>query len=774
MPAEFAPPSTGPAGADPSRTARSLFSKFRSLLDSNTAALAKMAEMERMLGGEYIFDRSFLDKAAREVAELTHQTVYALNAMTGNAHVALYDRYMAVNAAVEDILAGRPPAGDEDTVRGLAGLRLEDRPKVGFGPAALGELSGHLGLPVPQGVALTTAAFDDAGPTDAAGRALTQALAAFGDKDAPADVMVRVEAASGEGLGFWRGAATPEAVIPALTREMQKARQHAPQEQPTALILAETPAVMTGLVRTLDTAPDGGEFLVIEVASSEHPDAPDIFYLERAHPFAVRRSHLSPKDLDRPLPDGEKPLSPAPNGHLRGTALLPFDAAAALAGLALAAERLLGGPLVLDFFRDTGGAFHFTRVAMRACQSCGEAAGPEGELLLYGGEAACLGRGSGAVIHVTDRTDPADFPFGAVAVTRSASPVLAPVLRRAGAMVAEVGDAAGHLAAVAREFRTPALFGLPGALAALPGGMVVTVDAEMGEVRKGASTGRVAQDAGLSPDDPEYLTLRRLLRRIAGLNLTDPDAPDFTEEGCRTFHDLIHFSHEKAVTALAEMRLAGVSQSLAKPLPLPVPLFLRVLDIGGGLASGAEDGEGIDAVRSRPLRAFLAGVVAPGMWDQSPARVGLREILGGMDRTMAAMTGMAGKGGGNLAIAARSYCNVSLRLGYHFSVVDAYCGDNPDKNSVYFRFVGGMAHATARAARAAFLLRLLSRFDFKASAEGDLVVARLKMVEAEVAEAALTLLGRLTAFTRQRDVGLSGPDDVDALEADFEAAGRGA
>ncbi|EFL49646.1 pyruvate phosphate dikinase PEP/pyruvate-binding [Solidesulfovibrio fructosivorans JJ]] len=771
MPTEYAPPGNGPAGADPSRTARSLFSKFRSLLESNTAALAKMAEMERMLGGEYIFDRSFLDKAAREVAELTHRTVYALNAMTGNAHVALYDRYMAVNAAVEDILAGRPPSGDEEPVRGLAGLRLEDRHKVGFGPAALGELSGHLGLPVPWGLALTAAAFDETGLTGAAGQSLARALAKRGDKDAPADVAVSIEAASGERLGFWRGAATPDAVIPALGREMRKARQHAPQEQPTALILAETPAVMAGQVRTLDAAPDGGEFLVIEAAPAESPDAPDVFYLERAHPFAVRRSRLSPKALDAPLPDGEKPLSPASNGHLRGTALLPFDAAAALAGLALAAERLLGGPLRLDFFRDAGGAFHFTRAAMRACQNCGETATPEGELILRGGEAACLGRGSGAVIHVTDRTVPTDFPFGAVAVTRSASPVLAPVLRRAGAMVAEVGDAAGHLAAVAREFRTPALFGLPGALAALPEGLVVTVDAEMGEVRKGASPGRVATEAGLNPDDPEYLTLRRLLRRIAGLNLTDPDAPGFTEEGCRTFHDLIHFSHEKAVTALAEMRLAGVSQSLAKPLALPVPLFLRVLDIGGGLTPGVE---GIDSVRSRPLRAFLNGVVSPGMWDQAPARVGLREILGGMDRTMAAMTGMTGKSGGNLAIAARSYCNISLRLGYHFSVVDAYCGDNPDKNSVYFRFVGGMAHATARAARAAFLLRLLSRFDFKASAEGDLVVARLKMVEAEVAEAALTLLGRLTAFTRQRDVGLSGPDDVDALEADFEAAGRSA
>ena len=759
MPSEFAPPASGSAGADPGRTARSLFSKFRSLLEANTAALAKMAEMERMLGGEYIFDRAFLEKAAREVAELTHQTVYAVNAMTGNAHVALYDRYMAVNAAVEDILAGRPPSGDEDPVRELSGLRLEDRAKVGFGPAALGELAGHLGLPVPPGVALTPAAFAADGLTPAAREALTAAIVTWRGKDGAPEVALSLETEDGGRVGLWRVPGDPEHVVAALSREMAAARHKFPDA---------APAVVSGRVRTLVTEPDGEDFLAIAVAAANAPDAPDVFLLERAHPFAVRRSRLSPRALDAPLPDGEKPLAPAQNGHLRGTALFTFDAAAALAGLSLAAERLLGGPLVLDFSQDRRGALHFTRAAPRAPEPLEAAPRKKGEVLLRGGEAACLGLGSGATVHVSERTDPATFPFGAVAVTRSASPMLAPVLRRAGAMVAEVGDAAGHLAAVAREFRTPALFGLPGALAALPEGMAVTVDAEAGEVRRGASPARPAQDAGLSPDDPEYLTLRRLLRRIAALGLTDPDAANFSAAGCRTFHDLIHFSHEKAVSALADMRLAGVSESLAKPLDLPVPLFLRVLDIGGGLVPGAK---GLDAVRSRPLRAFLSGVVTPGLWDNAPARVGLREILGGMDRTMAAM---AGKGGGNLAIAARSYCNISLRLGYHFSVVDAYCGDNPDKNTVYFRFVGGMAQAAGRAARAAFLLRVLSRCDFKAEAEGDLVVARLKMVEFETAAAALSLLGRLTAFTRQRDVGLAGPGDVDALEAEFAAAGGNA
>jgi pyruvate, water dikinase len=42
---------------------RSLFSKFQIILDMNTKLLEKMALMERALGGEYIFDKAFLESS---------------------------------------------------------------------------------------------------------------------------------------------------------------------------------------------------------------------------------------------------------------------------------------------------------------------------------------------------------------------------------------------------------------------------------------------------------------------------------------------------------------------------------------------------------------------------------------------------------------------------------------------------------------------------------------------------------------------------------------
>ena len=65
-----------------------------------------MAEMDRAMGGDYIFDRAFLESSIRELSGLVYQVVYSLNAMSRNKYVALYDRYQSVKGVLDDILAG--------------------------------------------------------------------------------------------------------------------------------------------------------------------------------------------------------------------------------------------------------------------------------------------------------------------------------------------------------------------------------------------------------------------------------------------------------------------------------------------------------------------------------------------------------------------------------------------------------------------------------------------------------------------------------------------
>ncbi len=404
----------------------------------------------------------------------------------------------------------------------------------------------------------------------------------------------------------------------------------------------------------------------------------------------------------------------------------------------------------MGFCLEPSGAVAFESARLLPFVPLPERNGPAAAPILCGGEPACLGAASGVVVHVSEATAPETLPYGAVAVARSASPALAALLRRAGAVVAEVGDAVGHLAAIAREYRTPALFGLPGrgrpARRAARDG-----DAEAGCVLAGAAPIRPAPDggcpgrSGIPGPAPAVAAHRRAARNRSG-------RPGFQRR--RLPHLARHpaFRPRRAVAVLADLRQAGVAERLATALPLPVPLDLRVLDIGGALAPKVA---GLDSVRSRPLAAVLAGLLAPGMWDTAPARVGLGDILGAMARPLPDMRG-------NLAIAARGYCNVSLRLGYHFTVIDAYVCGNPEKNTIAFRFVGGLADAAGKNARTAFLRRILARCDFKVETAGDLVTARRKMVEDAQALEGLRLLGALCAFARQRDTELSGPDAAES------------
>ena len=64
--------------------------------------------------------------------------------------------------------------------------------------------------------------------------------------------------------------------------------------------------------------------------------------------------------------------------------------------------------------------------------------------------------------------------------------------------------------------------------------------------------------------------------------------------------------------------------------------------------------------------------------------------MASITRTYGPRDGATAKLGRNLAVVSREYMNLNLHLGYHFVLVDAYVGDVPADNSLYFRFLGGV------------------------------------------------------------------------------------
>ena len=529
---------TGPGSA------RFLLRSFKRILGCNTHVLERMAQMDRALSGEYVFDKAFLESAVREVCALTHRSVYHLNGMSAEGHVDLYDTFLAVKDTLERILS-EPPS-------------------------------------------------DDAADS---------------------------------------GQASPETL--------------------------STDSVNDGPVSQTDEADDDDDF-----------------------------------------------------------------------------------------------------------------PGPE-DLLAEGGQIACGGVAAGPLIHLDEETAPESVPKGAVGLVYAATPALSRIVPRLGALLAEVGTAASHLATVAREYRVPALFGVKG-LFDLPPQTMVTVDAGGSAVYRGVAEGllRLAAQEGSRIDaEPEYIILRHLLRHIRPLSLIDPKDKNFTAAHCRSCHDIIHFVHEKSVE-----RLLSIDASDRSGLRAPrrfkgdSPISLSIVDLDDGLTGvkpEAKTAVTIDQVASLPLHAFLTGFMDPAAQRMAPANLSMKDIASGMGRTSQLMSAAPESIGQNLAMAAKDYANITLRLGYHFSVIDTLVSERPEHTFVYFRFAGGFADDARRARRATLIFSALARLGFRSSRQGDLVVGKRKVMEVDEALEVLRLLGALSAYTRQLDVELTSEKEAERFAQSF-------
>ena len=390
------------------------------------------------------------------------------------------------------------------------------------------------------------------------------------------------------------------------------------------------------------------------------------------------------------------------------------------------------------------------------------------------GIVAQRGIAAGKVWRVNEEDDPASFPAQAVAVTKFTSPRLASIMRRVSAIITDQGNSTGHLATVAREFGIPMVVDTKNATRLLSNGDEVTVDAEENIIYQGIIRELLEYEVkreDVFRDLEEYKILRSLLGKISPLNLIDPNDATFNSKNCKTYHDIIRFSHEKAVQELIEMnisshRFRGVK---SKKVHVKIPLGLYVIDLGGGLDKNAVGNTitSLDQFQSVPMKAILKGMMSPGIWSTQPMQFGLDDFVSSITR-YSIMNDTNKYPGQNLAVLSECYCNINLRLGYHFNVIDTYVSDNTDDNYVYFRFVGGVTESKRRQLRAILLKRILENLDFIVTLNSDLVIARLKRWEAARIVKVLETLGKLIGFSRQLDTQMQSEESVESYVDAFQ------
>jgi pyruvate, water dikinase len=501
--------------------------------------------------------------------------------------------------------------------------------------------------------------------------------------------------------------------------------------------------------------------------TAEGRDVLDQYLVTKEPPYEIREAIIAEKEFQlRPAMHGGEEESAIAQDK-RSQPAISQAVAQCLANWGAVLERHFRRPLEIEWAVDTEGRCQLLQsrplllpqTAIPAPEELYASCSGYKVLLQDTGVVAHPGVGSGLVRIVQSNEDMADFPDGAVLVTRYTAPWLARIVPKACAIISERGSAAGHLATIAREFRVPALTGVKRATEVLATGMEITLDAHRRIVYEGRIEELVHYQL-MQPtdfeDSPEFRLLRRILNQVAPLHLTDPQSVNFTPKGCRSVHDMVRFIHEKAVRELMELptSLNRFKGTKVWTLVSEVPMPLKILDLGGGLDPLAEGSTvQTEQIRSLPLKALLEGLSRPGTWDTEPVVMDFKGMITSLTRTWDPSKGPA-LFGLNLAVVNDIYMNLHLRLGYHLNIIDARMDDTDDQNHVYFRFMGGIADLTRRSRRAQLLADILAHYDFKVRVQGDLVVGRILHIPKTEIRRLLEIIGALVGFTRQLDIQL--------------------
>lgn len=538
-------------------------------------------------------------------------------------------------------------------------------------------------------------------------------------------------------------------------------------------------ALVSGVTYSRDPGEEESELIRINATSGiargvvDGTTVTDLYLVGREKPFPVVYSEI------RQGRDNGK-------DHLTSATSLTYSQIRKLAETALQLENHFGQPQDIEWSFDQQGEFYILQSrpipfrkkeqprdvqSMTAQSEVGESP------LLFGGICASGGIASGEVFLVDySNKDLHQFPKGAVLVLEHPMPEWAPLLGRASAVIAENGTEAGHLATVAREFGIPALFSLPEAMSVLASGQTITINSSARAVYQGRREDLLRQNVVKRDNmagSPVQRIVTEALQYITPLNLNDPTSTHFKSTWCETLHDITRFCHEKSVSEMFDYgKQHHFAKGTAKRLVGDVPLEWWVIDLADGFRQGIDNQSKtvrVEDIVSLPMQAIWRGISA-FPWQGPPplSARGFGEII--FQSTMrpdldpSVPSGLTTK---NYFLVSENFCNLSVRLGYHYAMIEAYLSELLTESYVTFRFKGGAADMRRKAVRAKLLADILQHYDFRVELRSDALLARVKKQPREYLETRLQILGYLTLHARQLDMVMNQPQAVEQYREKF-------
>lgn len=817
--------------------------EFRKLLTANNSFLETIAELEHKLHGKEFIDHSYVKrKVVRAIADV-HAMVESINVISGERYPGLREARDRAVAAITSLVQEEGASTGSDLVLDLSQIRSSHGDLVGGKMANLGEIHNALGLPTPEGFAITTEGFrllmeeggirswiQDAqmelgseGEVEVLSKAVRDRILATRVPPVLEKAILHAYDRMAERLGFTPPMAVRSSAIgedSALSfagqflSVLDVPRDRLPHAylqvvaslySPEAIhyrrlhgIPGESAEMAVGFLSMVDSVasgmafsrdpndPDAGHVLIqavrgLGVTLADGRASPEVILVSlKDHAPAVARIQGDQKArLVSSQGQGvkEEPLDP---DQTRAPAITDEEAVI-IAKWALELEAHFDGPQDIEWAIGPDRRVFLVqsrplRVSSRPLRRGGPVEGAR--LLVDGGEVACPGIGVGPAVQVDPDGDLDHFPEGAVLIARRSSPRFIRLMAKARAIVTDVGSTTGHMASLARELRVPTLLNTRNATRTIPPGSLVTVDAGNAYVYEGVVQSLASKAVEEGPGEflvsrrssPEFRLLEKVVEQIVPLNLTDPSSSTFTVENCRTLHDLARYIHERSY---AEMFGLGEKLGDMRPasylLDVFLPIDLYIIDLGGGLK---EVPRGNKVKRSQiasvPLTALLNGMLhekIPRFGPRAMTMSGLFSVM--MRHATTSPEQERSFQDPCYALISDSYLNYTARVGYHFSVVDAYCSPTPNKNYISTLFRGGAADYARRSRRVRAIAGVLEEKGFSVTATGDVVSARLGKATREETVAQLEMLGSLLQFFRQMDAAMDSDEFVRLFQEAF-------
>ncbi len=826
---------------------RQKYKHFQELLESNSELLKIVSDMEVKLRGEQVFGMSYIRAQATRAVFHALRMAGSFESLSGKLNPNLREKIEEIQANVKNELESRKEGGGTALVLPYAEISRDMVDSVGGKSANLGEIVNRVGLPVPRGFAITTAAFQDffnhaglwaeikriklgivpevPGSLDQASEeiqrailtapitpALEQAILAAHDRLAeacgkPADelaVALRSSAIGEDSELSFAGQYLSVLNVPrkriittyryvlaslytarAISYRLLKGIVDEDMGMSVAC-LEMIRSVASGVMYTRHPFHPHDDRVLINAVWGLGPYAVDGVITPDSQ--SLPRGSLVPEDVrvaEKPVmlvcgQGGELVEKPVPE-ELRGKPCLTPEQTRILAEYALKLEAHYGTAQDIEWALTPGGRLLVLQSRPLGLVS-GETPIPAGmpvitgrTVLLSGGETAQPGIGAGPAYVVSGDDELDDFPVGGVLVAPHSSPNFMVLMQKAQAILTDFGSITGHMASLTREFGVPTILGLKSATQAIKTGDQITVDAFTGRVYAGRVDELLAFEvprAAHMEGTPVHEVLVRVARHIVPLNLTNPKAADFRVAGCRTLHDIMRLLHERCYSEMFKLSDVASGQSgVALRLKAKTGLDLYVIDLGGGVDPQAGRRTELDPtdVTSKPFKSLLDGLTLDQEQLSTPRPVQVKGLLSVMGQQMVSNPSAGGERfvDRSYAIISDKYINFSSRVGYHYGVLDCYCGRTVSKNYITFSFKGGAADDLKRARRARAIGLILEANGFRVDVQGDRVVGRLQKHDTEVILEKLWIMGKLLQFTRQTDMLMVDDKSVEAMAQCF-------